>query len=200
MVKITEKDDEEWLQLIVYKGALIMRERNCNSCRSSMWGECEALKANEEYQSIIETGFFDMKKFKFRDKFICDKYKSMYIEYPIEVSKINQDTEVHSLGTSRIGKFVKIRPCKEEYQKKTYLGLYLGDLPVSNYISHNPETKELNISFHTNPAIFIFDLNKIIFGMESWWGVIQNEEDMKEITNNDIENVWYAKALKTLSS
>ena len=101
---------------------------------------------------------------------------------------------------SQIGNFVKIAPCGDEYKGKTYLGLYLGELPVAHHITHNSETKELSVSFSNNPAIFVFDLNKIIYGMESWWGIIESEEDLKEITNRDINNIWYMKALKELSS
>lgn len=62
----------------------------------------------------------------------------------------------------------------------------------------NPDTKELKVSFHCNPAIFVFDLNKIIYGCESWWGVIKSEEDLNSISDCDIDNVWYVRALKTL--
>jgi hypothetical protein len=68
--------------------------------------------------------------------------------------------------------------------------------------SHNPDTKELNLSYHSNPAIFVFELNKIVFGAESWWGVIENEDELKKIkiTQDDIDNVWYVKALKAISN
>lgn len=114
----------------------------------------------------------------------------------IEVSKINQDTNISGYRDDKIGKFVRIRPCA---QNKTYLGLYLGELPVGFLISHNSETKELNVRFRTNPAIFVFDLNKIVYGMESWWGFIESEDDLKHVSNAEIDNVWYVKALKALS-
>lgn len=168
-------------------------ERNCNTCKSLMTCEIllkEYLKLGDDFHS----------KHEFRKGFICDNYKSIYIEYPIEVSKINQDTNKGGYRDRNVGKFVSIRPCGEQYQNKTYLGLYLGDLPIGHYITYNPETKELNVSFRNNPAIFVFDLKKIIYGYESWWGIIENEADLKEITDLDIDNIWYVKALKALSS
>lgn len=36
-------------------------------------------------------------------------------------------------------------------------------------------------------------------GYESWWGFIKTVEDFQEITDEDISNVWYVKALKELS-
>ena len=76
--------------------------------------------------------------------------------------------------------------------------MYLGELPISTHISHNSDTKELNVSFSNNPAIFVFELNTIIYGCESFWGIIESEDDLKEITDDDIDNVWYIKALKSI--
>ncbi len=171
-------------------------KRNCNTCKFSMFRVCETLKNNEEYQNIKDDGFIERHEFK--ANFIFDKYKSIYIEYPIEVSKISRDTEIHSFMKRDIGKFVSIRPCADEYKDETYLGLFLGDLPIGHRVSHNPDTKELSISFNCNPAIFVFDLNKIIYGCESWWGIVENEDDLRRIADKDIENVWYVKALKQL--
>lgn len=175
-------------------------KRNCNSCKHSLFGRCETLKNNKEYQELAkEDNLLNPVKFEFKEKYICDDYKSMYIEYPIEVSKINTKCEKGSYRDSYIGKFTKIKPCGEEYKGKTFLGIYIGDLPISINISHNSDTKELNVSFRNNPAIFVFELNKIVYGCESWWRIIKNEEELKEITDIDIDNIWYVKALKELS-
>ena len=50
----------------------------------------------------------------------------------------------------------------------------------------------------TNPAIYVFDLQRIIFGAESWWSIIENQEELKDITDDDINNQWYVKALKAM--
>lgn len=177
-------------------------KRNCNSCKFGLFAKCDTLKTKEEYQAIWNPHRRDsiMDAHKFKEAFICDDYKCRYIEYPIEVSKINYNTELYCLEKGNIGKFVKIRPCSEEYQGKTYLGLFIGDLPLNIHVSHNPDTKELNLSYHANPAIFVFELNKIVFGAESWWGIIENKDDLKEITQADINDVWYVKALGVMSS
>ncbi len=175
-------------------------KRNCNSCKFSFLNRCETLKSNKDFQKIINGKFDILADYEFKDNFICDNYKSRYIEYPIEVSKINTNNNKGSYRDRQVGKFAKISPCGDEYCGKTYLGLYLGNLPVGHSISHNPENKELSVSFSNNPAIFVFDLNKIVYGMESWWGIIESEEDLKEITESDIDNVWYVKALKELAN
>lgn len=180
-------------------------KRNCNSCKFGLFGKCDGLKNNKEYQAIFENKEVKsmdkiLKSNEFKSNFICNEYRSMFIEYPIEVSKINTNNNKGSYRDRQVGKFVKIAPCGKKYEDKTYLGLYLGELPVGHSISHNSESKELSISFSNNPAIFVFDLNKIVYGMESWWGIIENEEDLKEITNKDINNIWYVKALNQLSN
>jgi hypothetical protein len=174
-------------------------KRNCNTCKFSMFDRCETLKSNEEYQKIKDNGIFDHGKWDFQESFICDNYKCIYIEYPIEVSKINRDTDTTGFRDSSIGSFVKIRPCADEYKNKTFLGFYLGELPIGIRASHNPDTKELSLSYDNNPAIYVFDLKKIIFGCASWWGIIETEDDLKSISDIDIDNVWYVKALKMLS-
>ena len=103
------------------------KEKCCNTCKKSMFGRCNILKTNEEYQKLFKNkkSIFDEDVYNFKNNFICEEYKSMYIEYPIEVSKINSDTEMFTLDKDKVGKFVKIRPCADEYDNKTFLGLYL---------------------------------------------------------------------------
>lgn len=104
-------------------------------------------------------------------------------------------------GPSRYGTpcWVAIRPCAEDCKGQTYLGLYIGDLATGVTFRANSEMGVMSVcpAWH-NPAIWVFDLNRLVFGMESWWGRIKTPEDMKQITNQDIENTWYVQALKDL--
>lgn len=52
------------------------------------------------------------------------------------------------------------------------------------------------MKIYTNPAIFVPDLNRVVWGMESWWGPIESKEKLHQITDEDISNVWYVKAAK----
>jgi hypothetical protein len=130
----------------------------------------------------------------------CPHFKSKFIEYPISVSAIDvQEFDGKLLYHDKVGKLAKVRPCGEEYGNKTYLGIFLGDIPHSPHISHHPETGVLRIRAHCNPAIFVPDLNKIIWGMESWWSVVENENDLdKEITDELIQNQWYVRMAKLI--
>lgn len=128
----------------------------------------------------------------------------MPLEFPITVNALTfakSEMLTPPLYGAKVGSMVSIRPCAAEYGDKTYLGVMLGDLALGQSVTFNKETGTLHVepSFR-NPAIFVPDLNKIILGCESWWGVIKDGSQLKNITNQDIENVWYVKALKDLAA
>jgi hypothetical protein len=122
-------------------------------------------------------------------------------KYPITVNAIG----LGKIGAgdplcAKIGDWVAVRPCAEECEGKTYLGVMIGDLPISPMVRYRPTTGELLFAMRDNPAIWVPDLNRIVWGMESWWGVIKDPDHLRKITNEDIENVWYVQALKALSA
>lgn len=127
----------------------------------------------------------------------CECYKNRYIEYPIQVNAIETE-KLEGMMMYVSGSLVRIKPCAEEYKGKTYLGLYLGHLPLKNTISYDEEKQVLKVGAVHNPAIYVFSLKKIIFGAESWWCKINSPEDMKEISEEEINNTWYVKLLKTM--
>jgi len=107
--------------------------------------------------------------------------------------KYSDDKPIRKSGC---GTLVKVRPCGKEYKSKTYLGILLGDIPLS--ISHSID-KEGNVTTSRsmyNPAIFIPELKDIVFGCESWWGKIKSKEDLKDITDDTIKNTWYVNMLE----
>ena len=119
------------------------------------------------------------------------------IEFPIEISSVDSRVGMPR-QSSLTGKWVSIRPVGV---KETYLGVYLGDFPVAVFSSYNTKTKKLSLVPHNNPAIYVPDLKRVVWGCESWWGTIKRPEDLEQITDTDIdiENIWYVKALKELS-
>ena len=120
----------------------------------------------------------------------------MDFKYPITIKGIKKSPfRDMSIGAKK-GDFVAVRPCGNE---KTYLGLYLGDMPLEILCHLENETQILNITQHGNPAIFVFDLSDIVWGCGSWWGKIKDEKHLMEITDGDIQNIWYVKALKKLT-
>jgi len=126
----------------------------------------------------------------------CGRFKSRYIEYPLTIQGIkNKDIDTDGLGHT-CGCLCEIKPCGKEYEGKSYIGFYLGDLPISIRSSYDEKTGILTNSTMNNPAIFVPELKKIIYGCESWWREIRSVEDFKGISEEEIENVWYVQILK----
>lgn len=169
----------------------------CSNCKKCKW------KYDDEINSVKylckETNKQMTKEDKDKER-ICGMYKSKYIEFPIytTVVKYHNTYEKGIEENSKTGKLVKIRPCNDKYRNKTFLGIYLGDADIGMNLNFNRDTKELEVIRSRNPAIFVPDLKKIVYGVESYWGEIKTENDLKDITNNDIENIWYIKALKNV--
>jgi len=123
---------------------------------------------------------------------------------PAKIKSVDLHPETHVwekpvISSGHLGKFVSIRPCAENYEGKTFLGLYIGDIALSfGYSISDKGTMEITHGHH-NPAIYVFDLKTIIFGCESWWTPIEDEDQLHKITDEDIDNIWYVKALKEIS-
>jgi hypothetical protein len=123
-----------------------------------------------------------------------------HFKYPITIHGITY-SEVGVVDHSRknVGRFVAVRPCDEHLKNKTFLGIYVGDIALQAGVSFHPETGILEVQhiLH-NPAIWVPELKRIIFGCGSWWEVLKAPEDLKQITDADIDGIWYVQALKSL--
>lgn len=128
---------------------------------------------------------------------VCENFNSKYIEYPVVINEIECKPIKHE---ENIGFLVEIQPCAKEYEDKTFLGIYLGHLPIKIDSSLDAKTGVLTNQAVTNPAIFVPKLRKIIYGCESWWRKIDSIEDLKGISKEDIENVWYVQLLRAMEA
>jgi hypothetical protein len=123
------------------------------------------------------------------------------IEYPITVNAIEYERSeaIEPPLGKKAGSWVRVRPCADEYEDKTFLGILIGEVPLAQGVSFNQETGTLTVSKSMyNPAILIPSLGKIVYGAGSWWGLIRTPGDLKTITDDTIDNVWYVQALKQL--
>lgn len=113
----------------------------------------------------------------------------------VEKIKSNHDNwGVSKFFRYETGTLVKVKPCDDKYNNKTYLGILIGLVPLG--VNYYVRDKTLIAYPRTNPAIFIPELKEVVYGCGSWWGKIESEEDFKNITSEDIENTWYVKLLK----
>ena len=122
----------------------------------------------------------------------CPRYKCRYIEYPLTINGLDiKSPEPWGIDPS----LCRVRPAGDE---KTYLGIYIGEIPRYTTASYNEESGTLKISTACNPMIYIPELDKSVFGDESWWSRIDSEEDLADITDEAINGQWYMKALRGL--
>ena len=135
-----------------------------------------------------------------KDKF----YMMDEIEFPTEISGVTGSIARPRAGAMtdvKMGAFVKVRPCAEKYDDKTFLGIYIGDIPVELIYEVEKENKMLHVRTYGNCAFFVFELSTIIFGCESWWSEVKDMEDIDRlVTDADIDNTWYVQVLKAMAS
>ena len=97
------------------------------------------------------------------------------------------------------GDMVAVRPVNDRYGGRTYLGILMGEIAQTISVRITKEGLiQADPTMH-NPAMFVPDLGEMIFGHSSWWGVIADESQLRDITDADVENVWYVKALRQIA-
>lgn len=123
------------------------------------------------------------------------------MQFPITINQIRASEDpffTNSSGDVSTGDFVAVRPAAEEFGGKTYLGVFVGEIPLNVAVKEVEEgVIEVARSFY-NPLILIPELGEVVYGFNSWWTKIDNEGDLRAITDADIENVWYVQALKRI--
>jgi hypothetical protein len=125
------------------------------------------------------------------------------MEFPITVKSVEWDEDIGNpvsparLFGAKPGAWVSVRPVGDD---KTYLGVMVGDYCTPS-LKFNRETGVLTVtkSLLGNPAMWVPDLARVVMGRESWWGEIKSADNLRRITDADIENVWYVRALKALA-
>ncbi len=136
---------------------------------------------------------------------LADTLAGFSIEYPITVHGIAFNQSEAMLPWKKTEyeptQWVSVRPVAKQYDGKTFLGVYLGDAALGASARYSRETGILEIGpTHHNPMIYMPDLGEIVYGCGSWWGSIKSEDDLRKISDADIQNIWYVKALKSLEA
>jgi len=98
----------------------------------------------------------------------------------------------------KCGDMVSVRPCAERFGERTYLGVLLGEIAQGVHLGTRGDELHYDMAYH-NPAILIPELDEVVFGNASWWGAIRDARQLREITDADISNVWYVKALDQIA-
>ena len=113
---------------------------------------------------------------------------SQEVELPITVNEIvaAEEPPIESIW-AKCGDLVAVRPCDEKFGDKTYIGIYLGEFPLSFSYSYENGRLKIAHSMH-NPAIFIPEMKEIVYGCESWWGKIKDENQRSEEHTSELQS------------
>ena len=124
-----------------------------------------------------------------------DKLPKLSDSFPVTISGLHwKESKSHVRDFA----LVAVRPVSEI---KTYLGIYVGDLPIGGSCSYHPDSQVLTISPNrTNPAIVVPALGRVVYGAESWWRRIKKEDDLDNITDEDVQGTWWVEMLRRLVS
>jgi len=124
------------------------------------------------------------------------------LKYPITVHGFSDSPRpLRVIESGRRGScWVAVRPCAAEGEPtRTHLGIYIGDIATYVGADYHPKTGMvgLHVAGH-NPAIWVPDLGRIVYGYESWWRQLKKPEDLTQIKDADIDNVFYVQAYRAL--
>lgn len=152
---------------------------------------------------MSETNFDDLVKMsRERMREWSERRKAQWESlFPMTLNRLAYGDTGALVQKKTTGRFVSIRAVESvDPEGKTRLGVYLGELNSGIHVEYNPETQVLTV-YRTggNPAIFVPDLARVVMGYESWWKYINTPDDLRQITDADIDSVWYVRALKVMS-
>lgn len=139
---------------------------------------------------------------------MTDTADDKLVKLPHPISRVEVDVALKrplrlsdsAFPPMKVGSYVSLRLADGGGDTKTYLGIYMGDLPIGIALGIRTGDEDVLVvkSAMTNPAIYVPDLRQLHYGLESWWGAIKSPEELREITNADINNVWYVQAMREL--
>ena len=190
---LTQKDFEEsarWLDAVQKAGTCTPMDTRqmsrCARCRNHHYDVEQKFFCRLGHQDV-----FSMQK----DEGECPDFKSRYLEFPLAVQGIELRGCLPSMR--EVGKLVRVRLCDDD---KTYLGVYLGELARAPMAYTRSDSQNLIVSLYQNPALYVPALSRIVRGDESWWSIIESEDDLRDISNDDIASQWYVRLVKDLFS
>lgn len=99
----------------------------------------------------------------------CPHFKSKYIQYPITVKEII-NRPIEDSRKDKIGSPVKIQICQEDGKvSRSYDGIFMGELCIEIHTAYNEQTQTVINTPISNPAIYVPELKRLVYGYESFW-------------------------------
>lgn len=190
---LTQEDFEEsarWLDAVQKAGTCTPMDTKqrprCARCRNHHYDVEQKFFCRLGHQDV-----FSMQQ----DEGECPDFKSRYLEFPLTVQGIELRGCLPPMR--EVGKLVRVRLCDDD---KTYLGVYLGELARAPMAYTRSDSQNLIVSLYQNPALYVPALSRIVWGDESWWSIIESEDDLRDISVDDIASQWYVRLAKDLFS
>lgn len=179
-----------------------MSEQKIKEIEQTEQPEKEDIKDIDDKAKDLAALFKEMEEFQRKDEEENGEtilLSSKELEEEVTVKSVEKRGTFYKksgmLSSATPGSFVAVRLASED---KTYLGIFLGDFAIDVIPVYRDKSKKIQITPRTNPAMFVPELQKVVFGCESWWSEIKSVEKFKEIADEDIENQWYVKALQQI--
>lgn len=126
--------------------------------------------------------------------------------FPLEVSEIDFRVSFPLGGrplsdNAKVGDMVSVKPVSGEGKEETFLGMMVGFADYKPTAIYNKATKKITFAMTGgNPAMYVFKLKRVVYGFESFWKKIESDDQLRDITDKDIQNTWYVKALKAMEN
>lgn len=131
-----------------------------------------------------------------RCKYSHPHFKNNSIEYHCVVDGWEDD----KVRICKKGECESCQKFKSKYIEYPITVHEIENKPIdTSGLGHKESTGQLINSTMNNPAIFVPELKKIIYGCESWWKTIRSVDEFSKISNEDINNTWYVKLLQSMN-
>jgi len=119
--------------------------------------------------------------------------------FPVEVADVHVFDAKGFSERTQVGSLVRVRPCDKASGDKTYLGIFLGSMILEPDVFYRDKSHKLEVMMHRNPAMFVPELKRIVWGCVSWWSPVETPEDMERmITDESIAKQPCVIALKAM--
>jgi len=113
----------------------------------------------------------------------CDRFEPE-MAFPLKCNDILIDEyDRDAEHDSRVGDFAAVSPCDDRFGGKTYLGLYLGKLPLRINLMYSGDYGEnvIDVGMYRNPALLVPSLNRVVYGEECWWKFIESPDELQPL-------------------
>ena len=129
----------------------------------------------------------------------CPHFKSKYIQYPITVTRIENEepSKMETLARYRPGEVVIVELATDDHQlqKKKLTGILLGEMPLFLSSSYNEQSGVLTNRLIPNPAILVPSLHKVVYGAECWWEFVDDPKFLDKL-DSDQDIAWLVSYMK----